>query len=171
MTEPRASRPHMPGYGVLPPSEGTGLLPWSWAEEKLADSRNFWVVTLWPDGRPHAMPVWGAWDRERGVFWFSSSARSRKARNIAADHRCVITSEDAANPVVIEGSAEVATARTEISRMLQLINRKYSTDYSLEFMDPATNATIRVRPRWAFGLAEDDFSGSPTRWTFQQAVT
>jgi hypothetical protein len=30
----------------------------------------------------------------------------------------------------------------------------------------AANATIRIRPRWAFGIAHDDFTGSPTRWVF-----
>jgi len=33
-------------------------------------------------------------------------------------------------------------------------------------IDPAVNATIRVRPQWAFGLVHDDFAGSPTRWRF-----
>ncbi len=37
----------------------------------------------------------------------------------------------------------------------------------MELLDPAINATIRVRPRWAFGLAEGDFTGSPTRWVFE----
>ena len=61
----------MPGYGIAGPSEGTGLLPWAWAEERLSGSRNYWAVTLWPDGRPHAMPVWGVWDD--ASFWFSKS--------------------------------------------------------------------------------------------------
>ena len=26
----------MPGYGVVGPEEGSGLLPWSWAQERLA---------------------------------------------------------------------------------------------------------------------------------------
>jgi hypothetical protein len=30
VTEPVASRPYMPDYGVLGLGEGTGLLPWSW---------------------------------------------------------------------------------------------------------------------------------------------
>jgi hypothetical protein len=29
-------------------------------------------------------------------------------------------------------------------------------------------STVRVRPRWAFGLDSDDFTGSPTRWTFEE---
>jgi hypothetical protein len=28
------------------------------------------------------------------------------------------------------------------------------------------NATIRVDPSWVFSLTEDDFTGSPTRWSF-----
>jgi len=164
MPEPHASRPYMPGYGVLGASEGSGLLPWAWAEERLTASRNYWAVTLWPDGRPHAMPVWGVWDS--GAFWFSSSGRSRKARNVAADPRCTITTEDAGNPVVMEGTATVITDMGDIERFLSLSNAKYETGYGLDFLDPAVNATIRVRPSWVFGLASDDFTGSPTRWRF-----
>ena len=32
--------------------------------------------------------------------------------------------------------------------------------------DPAVNATFRVAPSWVFSLTEDDFTGSPTRWSF-----
>src|SRR4029077_11959937 len=55
----RISRPYMPGYGTLPANEGTGLLPWSWAEERLVASRNYWLVSVWPDGGPPALPVGG----------------------------------------------------------------------------------------------------------------
>jgi hypothetical protein len=57
MSQPRASRPYMPDNGVVGPAEGRGLLPWSWAEERLIASHNYWVATVWPDGRPHVMPV------------------------------------------------------------------------------------------------------------------
>jgi general stress protein 26 len=154
----------MPGYGLAGPDEGTGLLPWSWAEERLINSPNYWMVTVWPDGRPHAMPVWGVWDGES--FWFSSSRRSRKATNIAGDPRCVVTIENAVDPVVVEGTAEIVTDLEAIEKFLVLVNAKYGTHYELDFLDPAVNATICVRPRWAFGLVQDDFGGSPTRWTF-----
>jgi PPOX class probable F420-dependent enzyme len=164
MFTPRASRPYMPGYGVQGPDEGSGLLPWAWAEQRLAASRNYWVTTLWPDGRPHSMPVWGVWDGE--AVWFSSSLRSRKARNVAADPRCVVTTEDANEPVVLEGEAAIVRETGEIEHFLALVNRKYDAGMTLAFLDPAVNATIRVRPRWAFGIAHDDFTGSPTRWVF-----
>ncbi len=28
------------------------------------------------------------------------------------------------------------------------------------------NATFRVEPVWAFALDDEDFAGTPTRWTF-----
>lgn len=153
----------MPGYGLLGPDEGTGLLPWRWAEERLVSSRHYWVVSLWPDGRPHAMPVWGLW-HER-AFWFSSSKGSRKARNLAADPRCVVTTEDAADPVIMEGSAELVTEPEALATVLALENAKYDTNYTIDLLDPDVNSVYRVRPRWAFGLCHDDFTGSPTRWT------
>jgi len=159
MDTPRASRPYMLGYGIVGPTQGSGLLPWSWAEQRLTASRNYWVASRWPDGRPHAMPVWGIWHDES--FWFSSSRRSRKARNLAADPRCVITTENAVEPVVVEGTAEVITDTQALTRMLALENAKYS----IELLDPAVNATIRVRPHLAFGLAEEDFTVRPPAGT------
>src|SRR4030081_811290 len=79
VNEPLSSRPFMPGYGMLPAEQGSGLLSWSWAEERLSKSRNYWLVSTWPDGRPHAMPVWGVW--HDGSFWVSSSGGGRKNPN------------------------------------------------------------------------------------------
>jgi PPOX class probable F420-dependent enzyme len=152
----------MPGYGIKGPDDGSGLLPWSWAEQRLTTSRNYWVVSLWPDGRPHSMPVWGVWDGE--AVWFSSGGRSRKARNLAADPRCVVTTEDANEPVVVEGRAEVVDDRPTIERIADLMSAKYGGGVTADFL--AANATVRVQPSWAFGIAHDDFTGSPTRWVF-----
>ena len=32
----------MPGYGISGPTEGSGLLHWSWATERLTAARNYW---------------------------------------------------------------------------------------------------------------------------------
>ena len=164
MNEPRAERPFMPGYGLLGPDQGTGLLPWSWAKERLLASRNYWLVSRWPDGRPHAMPVWGVWSD--GSLWFSSSRPSRKSRNLQADPRCVATTEDPMNPVVLEGTAEEIADALSLASFLARVNAKYQTNYGMEMVDPASNCVFRLRPRWAFGLKQDDFTGSPTRWIF-----
>ena len=164
MTEPRSSRPRMPGYGIVGADEGRGLLPWSWAESRLISSHDYWVATVWPDGRPHVMPVWGLWKQDS--FWFSSSVRSRKARNLRADTRCVITTDNPLEPVVVEGVAEAVTEMSVIEDMVHGINDKYGSDVTVDFMDADVNATIRVAPRWAFGLIDAEFAESPTRWDF-----
>lgn len=154
----------MPDYGVLSEHDGSGLLDWSWAEEQLATSRNFWLATRWPDGRPHVMPVWAAWDG--AAIWVSGGLRARKTRNLLAEPRCALTTEDALNPLVIEGVAGKVDDNDAKQAYLDLTNAKYETDYQLDFLDPATTAVFRIRPVWAFALLERDFAGSPTRWRF-----
>ena len=154
----------MPGYGILGPEEGSGLLPWSWAEERLAASREYWVATVAPDGRPHVMPVWAVWDA--GYLWFSSSLGSRKARNLDADPRLTMTTDNALEPVVVEGTAERVVDLDARTRFIGLTNAKYGTEYGVEFLDPDVNGTYRVTPTRVFGQVEADFAGSPTRWTF-----
>ena len=165
MEIPWVSRPYMPGYGISGPTEGSGLLPWSWAAERLSTARNYWVATAWPDGRPHVMPVWAMWDD--GTLWFTSSVGSRKVRNLTADPRCCVTTEDASDPVVVEGVAHITSDPAVLQRVIGLMNAKYRTDYEVEFLDPAKNATVGVRPRRVISLRAGDFTGSPTRWVFE----
>jgi len=110
------------------------------------------------------MPVWGMW--QEGAFWFSSSKGSRKSRNLIVNTRCVVTTEDAHNPVVVEGLATRVDDGDTLAKVLAWENAKYETDYSIDVLDPTLNSCFRVNPVWAFGIAHDDFTGSPTRWEF-----
>jgi Pyridoxamine 5'-phosphate oxidase len=158
-----ASRPYMPGYGVQGPDEGTGLLPWSWAEERLAASHDY-CATVRPDGRPHLMPVWAVW--HDSSVWFSCSGKSRKTANLRANSHCSVSTDNPIEPVVIEGVAELIVDLDILRLILDIENEKYSTNYMMDLFDPAVNACFRVEPVWAFGIAEGDVTGSPTRWTF-----
>jgi Pyridoxamine 5'-phosphate oxidase len=141
----------MPGYGSDPVDDALELLPWSWAEGELQASQNFWFVTLWPDGRPQATPIWGVWDDD-DLFWFTCVVGARKALNIANDPRCTVTTEDARHPVVLNGEGEIRTSSEELAHVLELGNAKYGGNHGMDAMDPARTATIRVRPQRAFGL-------------------
>jgi len=162
MTEPRATRPHMPGYGIERVSEG--MLPWSWALLRLRDSHDYWVATVWPDGRPHLMPVWGCWD-DSGL-WFSSAHGSRKVRNLVERDTVTVATDDPRNPVVLDGVAELVTDHDAVERFADALNDKYRTGYPMTFFE--TNALVLVRPRSAFGVADDRFTESPTRWRFDR---
>jgi hypothetical protein len=162
--EPTADRPVMPGYGVLPADEGSGLIPWTEAERRLTTSHDYWCATVRPSGAPHVMPVWGVWlDRQ---VWFSSSLRSRKARNLAVDARCTVTTDDAPNPVVVDGIARQVRDPVGIVAFVDAMNRKYDAAMTTDFLDPDVNGTFAVRPERVIALSQDDFTGSPTRWRF-----
>ena len=103
MSRPVGERPHMPDYGVGGPDWKP--LPWAWAAERLAASRNFWVVTVSAAGRPHALPVWGVWDDAELRFAFSCAPRSRKAANLAINPQVVVAAEDTVECLSMEGAA------------------------------------------------------------------
>jgi len=152
----------MPGYGIQGPKEGSGLLPWSWAVERLTSSHDYWVATVRDDGQPNVMPVWGAWLDD--TLWFSSSPGSRRTRNLSRDPRCTVTTDNALEPVVVEGTAEFATDRPAVGAFTDACNAKYETDYTVEFF--GDNALLRVTPTVVLALDSADFTGSPTRWQF-----
>lgn len=165
---PIASRPYMPGYGTLPATDGSGLLPWSWALERLTRSHDYWLATVTPEGVPHLMPVWGVWHQD--ALWFSSANGSRKARNIDAEPRCSLSTDNPIEPVVVHGRARRVTGTHELSAMLAAENAKYGTSYGPDLVDPAVNSVFAVAPEWAFALDSSDFAGSPTRYTFAPAA-
>ena len=154
----------MPGYDVKGPEEGGGLLPWAWAEGRLTRSREYWVASVRPDGRPHVMPVWGAWNQ--GAFWFSGGLRSRKIVNLKTNPACTVTTENGKEPVIVEGTAEFVDNRALLAIFLNRLNMKYQTSHTLDFLDPAVNACVKVKPSRVFGMEEENFFGSPTRWDF-----
>ena len=117
---PKASRPRMPGYGL--PEHDKGLLPWKWAEQRLAKSHNYWIMTVRPDRRPHAMVVWGLW--LANVFYFSTGRNSQKSRNLQANPNCVVCNELANEAVIVEGIAREVREAAQRKRFFRLYERK-----------------------------------------------
>jgi hypothetical protein len=163
VSSPDADRPLMPGYGTLPAEEGTGLLPWEWAVERLEKSHDYWIATVWPDGRPHVTPVEGVW--MAGALWFSCSPSGRKARNLAADPRCTATTDNAYEPVIVDGRAVLDLSAT--GPFTDALNAKYETEYAVAFFD--ANHLYRIDADKVLALTEADFAGSPTRWRFNRS--
>jgi general stress protein 26 len=161
--EPQASRPYMPGYGILDADQGRGLLPWTWATERLIRARTYWIATTRSNGRPHAMPVWGIW--LNNAFYFSTGAQSRKARNLAANPDCVVGIELDDEAISVEGQARLVTDPFVIQRFAQAYGAKYHWN-----MEGFAEPVYMVRPKvaFAFSATTGEFEGSATRWTFNQ---
>ncbi|HXE89747.1 MAG TPA: pyridoxamine 5'-phosphate oxidase family protein [Terriglobales bacterium] len=154
---PRASRPHMPGYGI--PRSKDGLLPWTWAAKRLENAHTYWLATTRPNGQPHAMPVWCVW--LEGRLFFSTGRRSRKARNLARDPRCSVGLTHGKDSVILEGKARRVRDAALARRVSSVYSKKYDSGI------PAGEPVYGVEPQVAFGFTETgDFLRTATRWKF-----
>ena len=155
--EPKATRPHMPGYGIA--KKKAGMFPWKWAVDRLTKSKQYWIATTRPDGAPHVMIVWGLW--LDGAFWFSTGRKSRKGRNLAANPRCVICTDDSEQAVILEGEVELVEDADTLKKVFAAYKKKYKFDPS-----GMGEPMFRVRSQVAFGLLEKKFTQTATRWLF-----
>jgi nitroimidazol reductase NimA-like FMN-containing flavoprotein (pyridoxamine 5'-phosphate oxidase superfamily) len=137
----------------------------------------YWLATVRPDGRPHVMPIMAVW--ESGSLFFATGPRTRKARNLALDPRCVITVEQEPLDLVIEGSARKIRDHATLQRVAERyasINGWHVTVRDGAFHDtegaptagPPPYDVYEVSPRTAFGLPVGE-TFAPTRWHFGQS--
>jgi hypothetical protein len=161
--EPKASRPTSPAsYWRSRP------LPWAWARQRLIDARNYWVVSVLPDGRPHSRPVWGVWSDEQLYF----DTGSRIGANLMVNPEVTVHLESGDEVVILEGTVERVTDVEEGHRFAAAYNPKYHG----ELTEPP-GALFVVRPRVAFGWVSDPtgldgpgaiFASTGTRWDFEE---
>ena len=151
----------MPGYGILDADKGKGLLPWSWANERLAGARTYWVATTRKDARPHVMPVWGVWLDD--AFCFSTGSQSRKVRNLADNPYCVISCEASEAQLIVEGVAEVMIGADLNRRFADAYGPKYEWDME-GFNEPVY--AVRADVVFGFSASGGEFTATATRWTF-----
>lgn len=157
--EPKANRLTVPGYEAS--AKKAGALPWKWAADRLKKTRQYWIATTRPDGTPHLMVIWGVWLGES--FWFSTGAKSRKARNLAQNPKCAIGTDDAAEAVILEGTVELIDAQHgDFAKFAAAYEKKYKWNLR-EMAQPV----YRFRPTVGFGLFEKKFEQTATRWSFQ----
>lgn len=156
----QVSRPSMPpSYGLEPPEGDHGLLPWSWAESQLQQARNYWLVTVGQQGRPHAVPVWGIW--AEGQLLFGTSRHSRKALNLLRNAACGVHLESGDEAVILEGAAGPLVDAAALERFADRYQAKY--DFRPQVNDGET-LTFCLRPSKGMGWREADFPSSATCW-------
>jgi nitroimidazol reductase NimA-like FMN-containing flavoprotein (pyridoxamine 5'-phosphate oxidase superfamily) len=157
-SKPKADRPFAPGYGIVGPEDGRGLLPWAWVARKMSRCRTFWLATIHAsNGNPHVMPVWGVWLDD--AFFFSTGRKSRKGQNLAANSACTITNDHGEEAVIVEGLATPVEDAAALKRIAIAYKKKYK-------MDPRSmgEPIFHVAPRRVFGFVEKTFPQTATRW-------
>ncbi|HYA67152.1 MAG TPA: pyridoxamine 5'-phosphate oxidase family protein [Acidimicrobiales bacterium] len=149
--------------------------PWAAGLEQLRAADTFWLSTVRPDGRPHVTPLIAVW--HAGALWFATGPEERKARNLADNPSCVLTTGrsdlvDGALDVVLEGRAEQVTDDSELEPVATAFAVKYPTgpwDFVVRdgaFSDRDAGGLVivfRVRPVRGLGFRKGD-RFSQTTW-------
>jgi hypothetical protein len=155
---------------------GATPTPWATGRERLRAADTFWLSTVRPDGRPHVTPLIGVWHAE--AFWFATGPDERKAKNLAENASCVVTTGrsdlvDGAFDVVLEGQAEQVTNDTELGPVAVAFAAKYPAgpwDFVVRdgaFSDRGAGGRVlvfRVRPLRGLGFRKADHF-SQTTWS------
>jgi pyridoxamine 5'-phosphate oxidase-like protein len=155
--------PHVPKmYGLKPRKQ---YLPFSHAEERLAKSRNYWICTARPDGRPHSIPVWGFWID--GAFYFGTGRETRKGRNLAHNPAISVHLESGDDVVILEGRVEEADVNDPPTR--KRLDSASRQKYNMPMVVVRGSVCYRVRPRVVLAWTESEFPKNATRWEFPDA--
>jgi hypothetical protein len=156
---------------------GSTPTPWAVGREHLRAADTFWLSTVRPDGRPHVTPLIAVWHAE--ALWFATGPDERKARNLAGNPSCVLTTGrsdlvEGGLDVVLEGRAEQVTDDAELEPVATAFAVKYPTgpwdfvvrDGAFSDRDDGGRVIVfRLRPARGLGFRKGDhFSQTTWRW-------
>lgn len=156
-------------------SEGAGPTAWSDARAALQDAQLYWLSTVRPDGHPHVTPLLGIW--LEGALYFCTGASERKAKNLAQNEHCVLTtgrSELDGLDIVVEGDAIAVSDDVERCAVADTYESKYGPHFTApsgtwfglgDAMRRGDALVYRVAPTVSFGFGKGK-PFSQTRWRF-----
>lgn len=163
-SSPRATRPRLPrDYGM--PAGEEGLLAWQPIDERLRESRVYWVATSGPGGRPRVRVVDGLWlDR---TLYVGGSLETRWVRDLEANASVSVHLDGVDDVVILEGSAQSLAGGVDpalAERLAAESNRKFP-EYGVKPTDYIGKpAGFAIRP--ATALAWRAFPRDLTKFVF-----
>lgn len=96
-------------------------------DTRLRKEEIIWLATTRPNGAPHLVPIWYAWDGSK--VYFATPPHTQKIRNIRQMPRVAIALPDGMNVVILEGDAALVDG-AERKHAAELFNNKYEWDFS-----------------------------------------
>lgn len=147
-------------------------VPWATATARLAAAEVAWIVTVRPDGRPHATPMVPVVDDER-VYFTTGRAEVKYANLRANPHVLVLVGDtgwDGGLDVAVEGTADPVHDDAVLHRLVELYRRRWDGRWDLSVHDGVVFGArpdlevvpFEVRPAKAYGYAKGDPFGQTT---------
>jgi hypothetical protein len=164
---------NLDGYGAppLPWSRPRDLLAAGWAQADVP----FFLGTSRPDGRPSAAGIGALWLDDD--LYFTSGPGTRKARNLAANPACTISTRLDGIDLVLEGTATRVVDRPTLERVAGLYRGSgwpaevdgdaFTAPFSAPSAGPPPWQLYRFTFQTAFGVATAEPYGA-TRWRFDR---
>jgi nitroimidazol reductase NimA-like FMN-containing flavoprotein (pyridoxamine 5'-phosphate oxidase superfamily) len=163
MANIKVTRPDIPkGYVDKPKSE----VPWAEVEKRLVESKNYWMCSVRPDGRPHAIPRWAVYLDEK--IYYDGSPQTRHARNLVENPNVSVHLESGQEAVILEGTAfPVSEPDANLAQRLAAAYRmKYEADgYAPEPEQWNEGGLYVFTPRQC--IAWTVFFENPTKFIFE----
>jgi general stress protein 26 len=161
--------------GRFSSSEATATR-WADGRRRIEEAELFWISTVRPDGRPHVTPLIAVW--LDGAAYFCTGADERKARNLAQNPNCVLTTGcnllGEGLDVAIEGEAVRIDDDAKLMRIADAYETKYGSDWHFDVRDGAFHhgdggeaLVFEIVPVTVFGFGKGEYS--QTRWHFGPA--
>ena len=116
--------------GYQMPEDTANLLSWDFVSNHMDPSQHYWLTTISAAGRPHTVPVWGIWYRNR--VHFEGSMKTAWARHLVRDPHIAVHLPSGEQVVLIEGTAHIieddGIDSAEWDRLDTLFQSKYQVD-------------------------------------------
>jgi general stress protein 26 len=167
-----------PRVELDPRYSDAGAAPTSWeaAARRLSDAEVAWIVTVRPDGRPHATPMVPVVGPD--AAYFHTGTREVKYANLQADPRVLVLAGDTAwesgLDVVLDGVATPVTDRALLEEVARLYRARWDGRWQLDVRGGAFvndseggvgSVLFEVRPDRAYAYAKGG-PFSQTRYLF-----
>jgi nitroimidazol reductase NimA-like FMN-containing flavoprotein (pyridoxamine 5'-phosphate oxidase superfamily) len=155
-------------------SEVTEAFPWAETVGLLERAELSWLSTVRPNGRPHVTPLPVVW--HDGAPHFCTGPEERKARNLADNPQCVLTTGTNAHwsgvDVVLEGTVRRVADDATLRELAAAWTAKYGTFWQYEVADGMFHhgggdaIVFRVEPATAFAFTKGEGKFGQTRYRF-----
>ncbi len=167
---------------------GDEAMPWS-SVGKILDAgppqpyvpgQDFWTVllTVLPDGRPHAAPVGAMWID--GAWFVVSGPGTRKSRNLAHNPACTLTAKLPGCDVVFMGEAHRVTDAGTLDRVAAVYRGAgwpvavegdaFTAPYTAPSGGPPPWHLYRIDCRQALGVGSTEDTNGATKWVFDHSA-